>query len=54
MKKINKNSLIYKWANDKNPVGISGKPSKKIQIKHVANINKVLNEAEPKSNEQED
>ena len=33
-KKINKNSLIYKWANDKNPVNVCGKSSKnKIEIK---------------------
>ncbi len=46
-KKINKNSLIYKWEHDKNPVGVSGKPSKnKIKIQHVTDINKVLNEKE--------
>lgn len=49
-KKINKNSLINRWANDKNPVGVSGKPSQnkqfknKIEIKYVADINEVLNE----------
>ena len=51
-KKINKNSLIYRWANDKNPVRVSGKPSKnKITIKHVADINEVLNEKGMSSNE---
>ena len=49
-KKINKNSLINRWTNDKNPVGVSGKPSQnkqsknKIEIKYVADINEVLNE----------
>lgn len=44
MKKKNKNSLIYKWANDKNPVAVSVKSSKnKIEIKSVADINEALN-----------
>lgn len=52
MKKKNKNSLIYRWANDKNPVRVSGKPSKdKIGIKYVADINKVLNKEDTKTNE---
>ena len=49
----NKNSLIYRWANDKNPVRVSGKPSKdKIEIKHVVDINKILNVDEIRPNEQ--
>ena len=54
MKKKSKNSLIYRWTNDKNPVGVSGKPSKikrsekKIEIKYVADINEVLNENKEK------
>ena len=49
-KKINKNSLINRWANDTNPVGVSGKSSQnkrsknKIEIKYVADINEVLND----------
>ncbi len=49
----NKNSLINKWQNDKNPVRVSGKPSKnKIEIRYVADINEVLNEKDTKPYEQ--
>ncbi len=51
--KISKNSLINRWANDKKPIRISGKPSKeRIEIKYVNDINDVLNEREFQSNEQ--
>ncbi len=54
-KKLNKNSLINRWKNDKNPVRVSGKPSKnKIEIRYVADINEVLNEKETKPYEQKD
>ena len=53
MKKKNKNSLINRWRNDKNPVRVSGKPSKnKMEIHYVADINEALNEKETKSDEQ--
>ncbi len=51
--KKKKNSLINRWQNDKNPVRVSGKPSKnKIEIRYAANINEVLNEKETKPYEQ--
>ena len=50
---MKKNSLINRWKNDKNPVRVSGEPSKnKIEIRYVADINEVLNEKEIKSDEQ--
>lgn len=52
-KKANKNSLIYRWTNDKNPVRVGGKSSKNIiEIKHVTDIEEVLSEKETQPNEQ--
>lgn len=49
----NKNSLIYKWENDKNPVGVSGDTSKnKIEIKYVDDIKQALNPNKSQSNKQ--
>lgn len=44
MAKNKSNSLVNRWASDKNPVRVSGKATKnKIEIRQVPDISKVLN-----------